>query len=158
MTTIAYVNGELAADGRMTGNGSIFSERFQKIGDKGGFLFGAAGDAVGVTAFLSWCSMMFDPGTDEADKCECPAADFDGIIVAPDGSYSIFNAGQLVTRDVPTTQPAALGSGGPAALGALHTGCTAEQAVRAALKVDVFSGGKVDVVKISRLSVKKRSK
>lgn len=43
-----------------------------------------------------------------------------------------------------------IGTGGPYALGALHMGATAKEAVSVAMKCDVYSGGKVQTVRLGK--------
>jgi ATP-dependent protease HslVU (ClpYQ) peptidase subunit len=71
-----------------------------------------------------------------------PASDPPGtvIVLRRNGGIEVFEDGYFYTEPAPFM---AWGSGQPVALGALHAGCSAAEAVRIACLVDVKSGGPV---------------
>ena len=137
MTTIAYRRGVIAADGFAVEGNAIVARRVAKIGRLGKLLFGAAGELAFCWAFRSWIR--------EGARGEPPVADngSSGLIVLPDGwLFTVATPGLELTR----SPFHAIGSGATFAMGAMQVGATAEQAVRAAAALDVYTGGRVLVL------------
>lgn len=143
MTTIAYRDGVMAADTRAYGGDKTPVGWKQKIRLlESGTLIGCSSNTPGQPeAVLAW----FERGADQADRPQFGECKFRFIAVRPDGTAllgenSFFLAGPLQGDYF------AIGSGEEFALGALFMGATAEQAVRAAAALDVWTGGDVTVL------------
>lgn len=147
MTTVVWRDGVLAADGRVTECESIIAaDNRRKIIDVGpGFAV-----QIGVVAvsrhFMDWLSIPRE------DCEEGPTLPDEAIVVGAfrshDGGITIaeFEHGGRINYDPSGFY--AWGSGAAAALGALHAGASAEQAVMAASKVDAFTGGEIQAVNV----------
>lgn len=141
MTTIAYRNGILAADSRETTSD-------ESAGDYAGkcvkllrlkllppTIVALQGDSGAGMAWLDW----YGKGqTDEALAAHIRAtqADFTAVVLSKAGLW-VWDS-WLIPQRV-TTKFYAVGSGTKAALGALHMGASAVQAVKVACKIDPWS-------------------
>lgn len=140
MTTIAWDGKTLAADTLITSNGMRVGYA-QKIGKRGRVLFGASGSLEVMQPFLAWCSGGFhgDPPSMKRDE-----SDASGLVVFEDRIVTFSNTGVDTIRAPFYAQ----GSGSPMALGALHAGATAIEAVKAAAAVDTGSGGEITALTV----------
>jgi len=137
MTTVAYKNGEMAADSRSYTGGKITAGMKQKIHRlKDGSLFGASSSKVGL------CD-KFRRDTEERgvegvyDETMCQ-----GLLVTPGGEIYIFNDGVAWSGPCRALFTA-IGSGEEFAMGAMAAGATPAEAVRIACELDNWSGGEV---------------
>jgi hypothetical protein len=142
MTTIAYKDGVLAADRRVTKAGSIVQCKYRKAyKSASGWLYGAAGTITDIERFWLWV---------EADdhKRSPPKGDYEGLLVSPTGRslWVVEGGGMWPLRGA---KFAALGSGCDVALGALHAGADAVQSVKIAQLVNSGTGGGVDYVTLN---------
>ncbi len=146
MTTIAYRDGVLAGDTRVTRGGYIMPGHFRKIGrSPAGDLVGIAGNCAKADGFLS---AIVNGSAD-------PTAPEDGVtalVISPDGQITVHEAAGRF--DVTGAAFWAIGSGTSAALGALHAGASAEEAVRIAMLIDNDSGGEVTSLRLAANVVK----
>lgn len=134
MTTIAYRAGVLATDSLsvIDGKGRLPGRSLKIWRLKDGTLAAGAGDAFAIANALrakdNWQNIRVDGYGSQVLSVH-------GKIVRIHQQGSVIEmAGAKFT---------AIGSGAVAALGALHAGASAVEAVRAAIKVDIFSGGPV---------------
>lgn len=139
MTSIVYRDGVMAADTRTSYGEWITAERYTKIRRlSGGELVGLSGDPNWwdrLTAFL--CES--GPFPDWKDDARA-------LLAKPDGSlYELQTVGMRKIN----TPFAVIGSGIPPALGALHMGATARQAVEIAMLVDPYTGGEIDELRLA---------
>lgn len=152
MTTIAFRDGILAADGRMTYGDTIFSDANRKIHRlSDGALFALCGD-------VSYVQPMLDAlEDDESDLPEAAdGSSFTAVIVEKDGKVRIYEGrGGYIALDAPYY---AFGSGEEYALGAMDMGASAEQAVRVACGRDLGSGGTIQIEKPGKLRRKQPPK
>lgn len=134
VTTIAVRAGIMAADSKVTAcNGSIgkMSKLFRLRGD----IVGIAGDMAAALVFCDWYK--------RPDRKDIPAAlrdgdaDFSAIVLTADG---LIEYDRWCRQMIISEKFHAIGSGTKAALGAMHFGATARQAVAIACKVDVYTG------------------
>ncbi len=142
MTTLVYRDGVLAADSRCTNGGYVVPEPATKVRKL------ADGSLVGFCGILSECQELAEWITDPID--DRPHLDDDSgrlVHVKTDGSVWLYECKAKPFRLDPTPFYA-WGSGFPAALGALHMGADAEEAVRIASLVDTSSGGPVRSVRL----------
>lgn len=151
MTTIAFDGKSLAADSLIT-EGNTRSGYMNKIIklDNGGYVAGC-GDAHGSQLIADWINgVTAQPPTDkQLEDTQVIYVDAKGNCKGYDGT---------VAASVPGSNKEAIGSGADFARVALEMGQTAEQAVKMAIKFDIFSGGKVQVVHIDREKKSKRAK
>lgn len=143
MTTIAYRDGVLAADSLSTRYGNR-EGTVCKIAKKANLMAGASGSADMCQAFRVWfmtgCKGQ-PPYMGDPDKSWA-----EGFIVMPDGAVAVFGpSSQWVNQ--PYGGFSAWGSGSDVALGAMAAGATAEQAVAAAIMLDINSGGEITVLR-----------
>lgn len=142
MTTIAYKDGVIAYDSRQTRSGSIVSDDCQKltvVDDVSFFLSGAVCDEKALIAAYF--------GTPSPVPVECSGYVVDGgrlQMVGHDDKTGVWR------QDLDPTNPDAIGSGSAYAMAAMDMGASAEEAVRAAMKRDIYTGGKVRTVRIAR--------
>lgn len=137
MTTIAYRDGVLAADTLHSNNGIRVGYR-PKIAvlPDGGWLATKGCSGYG-HALLKWL--------EGGRQGEQPKGEGGGFLVHLDGTLEGFE-GEVC--EVFSGAPFyAFGSGAEIALGALQMGATAEQAIAAAIALDVYSGGEITVMR-----------
>lgn len=153
MTTIAYKDGFMAADSKVTANGAHVTRLFKIHRLSSGALLGVCGDADcrDVVALLDKCkSSRSLPSREALAKTK---TDFGGILVLRNGDvYDVDIGHDEDVKDwfggiVPIKEGYhSVGSGSEFALGAMAAGVNAAQAVRVACKYDVNSGEPVRVV------------
>lgn len=140
MTTIAFKDGVLASDGKITTGGCITNLNSKKI-------FRVDSAWIGVCGTVADWGLLIDY-LNNANAPIPPNAEFDCIYMPDRGKAVILEVckgGML--REISFQQPFAIGSGGAYAIGAMAAGSSAVEAVKIACKYDVYSGGKVQSVK-----------
>lgn len=141
MTTIAYKNGVIAHDTRQTRNGTIVSDECSKCQVVEGvsfFLSGAVCDEAALIAAYF--------GTPSQVPVECSGYAVDGgnlLLVGHDDKTGVWR------QELDPSNPDAIGSGSAYAIAAMDMGASAEQAVRAAMKRDIYTGGKVVTFRVA---------
>lgn len=140
MTTIAYRDGVIAADGASFRGQTRIDGMVKVARGPEGRLGGACGHAGFMTGWLDWiagrCSAPPEP------KMTQDTADA-GLIVYPDGRIELHEADGVFSIATPYY---AMGCGRDQALGAMFTGATAEVAIKAAIAHDAYTGGEVTVL------------
>lgn len=141
MTTIAYRDGILAADTGVTAGRSRLGNVAKIARREDGALAAVCGGAAFGFAFLTWfrdrsLSPAAPPPELKEDKDSMDAA----AIFYPDGSIELFEPQGRFPVEAPYF---ARGSGRPEALGAMHHGASAEEAIRAAMAHDDSTWGDV---------------
>lgn len=142
MTTIAYKDGVMAGDQRLssTDTGHIWTDKCRKVFKlRDGSIFGGAGDDDATIQLLAALKKGF-----LAPKIE---GDVDAIHVTPDGKVFLWSGTRWCKWHSPF---AAIGSGKRNAITALRLGHDAVTAVKEGIANDVFSGGRVQTVKLKR--------
>lgn len=162
MTTIAFDGRYLAADGRMTRENIICSDNVQKIrlvtaiirGEQQEVAVFGAGSWSGIYAIMEWMKQndVFDINP-ELPRPSFPA-DPDGHYASQDVAF-VTKSGELYclddqSRPAPYEAPFGEGSGFPFAQMALSLGMSAPDAIRQAIKMDVNSGGEVQVFDVQK--------
>lgn len=132
MTTIAYRRGVLAADSQIT-SGDLRAGRARKIGRHLDVLAAWAGKVHDGQPFLRWVE-----GGMEGEPPEMEHAT--GALFFPKEEVVLFHSGGSESRYVDTF---GMGTGGEIAQGAMLAGATPFEAVKAAIKLDIYSGGPV---------------
>lgn len=136
MTTIATDGKSMAADGRVTSCDMIFSEELVKIHRLAdGRLVGIAGSGYFHEPFLKWL--------EEGGEKPKLSDNFEGLVLHPDGTACTYDEN---CYRLPESLPTASGSGRPFALAAMDLGFSPEEAVKAAIRRDTQSGGKITVL------------
>ncbi len=137
MTTIVVRDGVMAADSRVTvetdaGGSRVF--RCEKLYRVSGGIVGLAGGAFDGLVFLDW---LKDPKDSKPpDRLIAGDADFTAIYLTNTGLYEY---DRWCRPEKVLEKFYAVGSGAKAALGALHMGASAVEAVKVACKVDPYS-------------------
>lgn len=136
MTTVACNRHTMACDSYLTDGNTIQSVR--KVFKRKGHLVGIAGDYAECMEFVRWwLKGKHERGyTGTMEEVEVLILTSSGKILHYSGCSNPFELDD---------QFAAIGSGATAAMGALHVGATPAQAVTAASKVDVNTGGKISI-------------
>lgn len=143
MTTVAYRDGIMVSDSLGSYGTTKVPGPTQKLFRlKDGSIAGATGSESNWRKLIEWLD------TDRSSEQPTPKNEDESATVAvmtPDGRVEIFEGGY---RYVESSEFMAFGSGQAAALGALHAGASAEEAVRAACLVDKNSGGELQVMRV----------
>lgn len=155
MTTVAYKNGVLAADGRMSLGDMIIKEDTVKVFWVNNHLVGVCGRARAISTFVTWLQKMTDYHIVNqevgalVDLVPPTLEDDDGwtaLVVTPNKQVLMYEGNTPIEMGVDV--PMSIGSGSVFALAAMDAGANAEEAVKVAMKRDVFSGGTVTVVQL----------
>lgn len=143
MTTIAYRDGIIAADSRISYS-TIHNGNRSKIARCGSYIVAIAGASWLRPAIEQWAAEGAWPDTvpevllDNDDQ-------FDALFIDRDGVAHLFENGHLIPVHSEYT---AIGSGMMLALGAMAHGASAAQAVIAAGLHDKNTGGPIDTLEI----------
>lgn len=137
MTTIAWDGKTLAADTQWT-CAYVQQHSTPKIHTANGIAWGAAGDAGSALLFDEW---MRDGRPD--DKKPYFDKDLFVAIVVENGKAFRY---EYALIPIPAGRPAATGSGGEIAMGAMMAGATAQRAVEIAIALDMGCGGEITVL------------
>lgn len=144
MTTVAYRAGFMAADSLLVDNGFKVGQVRKVVVREDGAACGAGGDAGPCREFLD---AFLRADHQHPNETVWPALDAEmecvGLIVMPDAGVWMVEGG--VAYPV-YGEYHAIGSGAPIALAAMDQGASAAQAVRAAIRRDLYTGGEVHIV------------
>lgn len=146
MTTIVFRAGILAADSRgYSGTKTPIGDKRKIFATPDGELAGVSSALPGVSeAFRSWLLAGASPDSWPAALTD---KDFVALVVDPASQARLYNSSPLPSG--PLQAPYfAIGSGEQYALGALLMGASAEEAVAAAIEMDVWSGGPITTLKL----------
>lgn len=138
MTTIAFKDGILAADSRSTSNYYDRVHRCQKLfrkttKDGAEVIIATAGENAPGLVFVEW----YGSGKKPPLKLLDGDADFCCLVLTKKG---LFEFDKWCHGEEVMDPFYAVGCGATAALGAMHAGATAEQAVEIACRIDPFTG------------------
>jgi 20S proteasome alpha/beta subunit len=144
LTIIAYKNGVLASDSRVTFNDLVLSDTIKKIHQHDGVMGGASGDASATHDFIKWIKKG-------ANLKKLPKGKYRGLVILDrsllEGSKKI----QMIHVDNQDEyfevfdEFTAIGSGDKIAIGAMSAGATAEEAVRIASEKITSCGGAIQI-------------
>ena len=140
MTTIAYKDGVIAYDSRLTTHDTIRSDSFNKRITENGVHFFPSGDYSNIAKLIE---CYFSPGTPTEEKDGIGAFIVDGSRVMRAG---INSDGVFWTMDAMDTE--AIGTGTGHALTAMDCGLSAKEAVEMAAKRDTSTGGRIRTFKV----------
>lgn len=148
MTIIAYRKGVMASDTKLSAGGLNWSN-CTKIKKVKGWLIGAAGPWDASEAFMAHfdpiahiktLKITLPPATDK-DDAMC------AIMVSPKGKIYYTEAGGVIGT-LRTQGFIAIGSGEGIAMAGMEMGATAIEAVKLAMKYNVYCGGRVHKIKL----------
>lgn len=146
MTTIAYDGTTIAADGLMLSGTERVATRIKKIRVSGGRIYALSGLAAMLEPLIKWHAEGADPGT-------VPKATGDNswsMIVLEHGKpLTLFTSGCQYPDEYSEGYFFAIGSGQDYALGAMHAGKSAREAVEIAAKIDTSTGGEIMEINIA---------
>lgn len=148
MTTIAYRDGVIVSDGQVSFGERIDQTSLKKVRKINGCLVGGAGRLSSVLQFFSWFEDWSNAQVVQGDSPHVQVfipeglddEDFTGLVVFTDGVIFMYEGGKRC-YEILGAQYYAIGSGADFALSAMDAGASAEDAVKVAIKRDVFSGG-----------------
>lgn len=139
MTTLAYRDGELATDGRVTAGDMIVSDKRRKVHRlRDGSIMAWSGSVQQAELLLQ---AMRKSSRGRHPKLD----DISALHLRIDGSLWEYEGEAWVKQDPGFY---ATGSGSPYAFAAMDAGASAKEAVRIAIKRDANSGGRVQSLKL----------
>lgn len=141
MTTIAYKDGVIAYDSRQVRGSAIVSDSCSKCQVVDGVSFFLAGAVCDEAALIA---AYFGKASTAPVECSGYVVDAGKLmLVGHDDKTGIW------LQDLDPANPDAIGSGAPYALAAMDMGASAVDAVLAAMKRDIYTGGIIKTVKVS---------
>lgn len=141
MTTLAYRDGELATDSRVTQGDMIVSDRRRKVHRL------RDGSIVAWSGSVQQAELLLEAMRKKA-KVKSPKLDeIAALHLRTDGTLWEYEGEAWVKQDPGYY---ATGSGSPYAFAAMDAGASAKDAVRIALKRDAGSGGRVQSLKLRK--------
>lgn len=155
MTTISYRDGVMVGDGRMSLGDMIIKEDTTKVFWVNNHLVGVCGRARAISTFVTWLQKMTDYHIVNqevgalVDLVPPTLEDDDGwtaLVVTPNKQVLMYEGNTPI--DMGTDIPMSIGSGSVFALAAMDAGANAEEAVKVAMKRDVYSGGTITIVQL----------
>lgn len=139
MTTIAYKDGIIAYDSRVTENGNIVDDNYSKMRVCDGVMFFLCGNLDHVDKFVEHYM-----NSDKHDDL-----DVDAFIVQEGELLSTtFIDDHIETLQMRRDHCYSIGSGSHYALGAMDCGKSAREAIKVAMKRDAYTGGKINTYRI----------
>lgn len=155
MTTISYKDGIMCSDGRMSLGDMIIKDDTQKVFWVNNHLVGVCGRARAINTFVTWLQKMTDYHIVNQEVGELvdlvpPALEDDegytALVVTPSRQVLMYEGNTPI--DMGIDVPMSVGSGSCFALAAMKAGVSAEEAVKVACELDVYSGGEITVVQL----------
>lgn len=159
MTTIAYKDGIMCSDGRMSLGDMIIKDDTEKVFWVNNHLVGVCGRARAINTFVTWLQKMTDYHIVNQEVGELvdlipPALEDDegysALVVTPSRQVLMYEGNTPI--DMGLDVPMSVGSGSCFALAAMKAGNSAEEAVKVACELDVYSGGEITVVQLEEES------
>ncbi len=130
MTTVAYRDGVMAADSGVWFGDASFPWARKVVKGLDGTLYGCAGDAAQVGAFIEWVEQGCNGERPVAETVEGGASSYLVLVSPPTGSIRVLTAKGVEVYDAPYF---AIGGGNVGAFCAMHAGASAERAIEAAI-------------------------
>jgi ATP-dependent protease HslVU (ClpYQ) peptidase subunit len=155
MTTIAYREGIIAADSRLTvdyGSGArkhtckkLFRKQITEGKKQFDVVIATAGESSPGMVFYDW----YGTGKPVPELFLHLGGDFTCLVLRPDGlfEFDVYCRAERIEEEF-----YAVGSGAMAALAAMHCGKSALEAVRIAARLDPYTGGRIISESIKRKS------
>lgn len=145
MTTIAFSGKIMASDTQLSSDDAHWTN-CDKIKKVKGWLIGAAGGWDTTEAFMN----RFDPiNVKNKHIALLPEKDkeFEALMVSPKGQIFYVEDGGSI-GPLRTKGFIAIGSGAKVAMAAMEMGASATEAIRIAMKYDVYTGGRIRKIKL----------
>lgn len=155
MTTIAVKDGIMVGDGRCSLGSTIIKDDMVKVFWINNHLMGGAGRARSISTFAQWLQKHTDytiVNQEVGDLVDLippvlqDDEEFTALVLTPDKQVLMYDGN--VALNLGQDVPASIGSGSVFALAAMDAGASAEDAVKIAMKRDVYSGGEITVVQL----------
>lgn len=155
MTTIAVKDGIMVGDGRCSLGSTVIKDDMVKVFWINNHLMGGAGRARSISTFAQWLQKHTDytiVNQEVGDLVDLippvlqDDEEFTALVLTPDKQVLMYDGN--VALNLGQDVPASIGSGSVFALAAMDAGASAEDAVKIAMKRDVYSGGEITVVQL----------
>lgn len=155
MTTIAVKDGIMVGDGRCSLGSTVIKDDMVKVFWINNHLMGGAGRARSISTFAQWLQKHTDytiVNQEVGDLVDLippvlqDDEEFTALVLTPDKQVLMYDGN--VALNLGQDVPASIGSGSVFALAAMDAGVSAEDAVKIAMKRDVYSGGEITVVQL----------
>lgn len=154
MTTIACDGKTLASDSQGTSCSYIHQSNVEKIIPVNGGYYAIAGDLFDLDPMIEAAEAYFESVTYDAEgNPSAPLAySFGDLEIESTLLYMPVNSNKCIVfnsdkngmlRAISINYPIAIGSGQDFAMGAMASGASAKKAIKAAIKLDPYSGGEV---------------
>lgn len=149
MTTIALsLAGDIAADGLRCFGSERSRTDVQKITIVGrNVIYAYAGISALHAPIIAWFEAGHDPKNVPQFNSSDATHGWALLVIKKDGS--MWSVGDEAPYPLEARAPFTLGSGADYAMGALHAGVSAKRAVEIAAKLDLHTGGDIQVVSIA---------
>lgn len=155
MTTIAVKDGIMVGDGRCSLGSTVIKDDMVKVFWINNHLMGGAGRARSISTFAQWLQKHTDytiVNQEVGDLVDLippvlqDDEEFTALVLTPDKQVLMYDGN--VALNLGHDVPASIGSGSVFAIAAMDAGSSAEDAVKIAMKRDVYSGGEITVVQL----------
>lgn len=155
MTTIAVKDGIMVGDGRCSLGSTVIKDDMVKVFWINNHLMGGAGRARSISTFAQWLQKHTDytiVNQEVGDLVDLippvlqDDEEFTALVLTPDKQVLMYDGN--VALNLGHNVPASIGSGSVFAIAAMDAGSSAEDAVKIAMKRDVYSGGEITVVQL----------
>lgn len=149
MTTIAFSNGVMAGDGRLsTDEGSILTDTYVKVRDCGKYIVGLTGSAACFEKVYKW----FASG---ADLKKFPEGDWEALVWDKEhGTLGLIEYGASDYIYISPDEPHSIGSGAELARVAMVCGKTPEEALNLIMAYNKDTGGTIVSLRCSKTQKK----
>lgn len=155
MTTIAVKDGIMVGDGRCSLGSTVIKDDIVKVFWINNHLMGGAGRARSISTFAQWLQKHTDytiVNQEVGDLVDLippvlqDDEEFTALVLTPDRQVLMYDGNVALNLGQDVT--ASIGSGSVFAIAAMDAGASAEDAVKIAMKRDVYSGGEITVVQL----------
>lgn len=155
MTTIAVKDGIMVGDGRCSLGSTVIKDDMVKVFWINNHLMGGAGRARSISTFAQWLQKHTDytiVNQEVGDLVDLippvlqDDEEFTALVLTPDKQVLMYDGN--VALNLGHDVPASIGSGSVFAIAAMDASASAEDAVKIAMKRDVYSGGEITVVQL----------
>jgi len=159
LTTIAVKDGIMVGDGRCSLGSTVIKDDMVKVFWVNNHLMGGAGRARSISTFAQWLQKHTDytiVNQEVGDLVDLippvlqDDEEFTALVLTPDKQVLMYDGN--VALNLGHDVQASIGSGSVFALAAMDAGASAEDAVKIAMKRDVYSGGEITVVQLEEES------
>lgn len=155
MTSIAVKDGIMVSDGRVTLGDTVIKDNMVKVFWVNNHLVGGAGRARSISTFVHWLQKQTDytiVSNEVGDLVDLvpPVLEddegFSALVLTPTKQVLLYDGN--IPIDLGNDVYTSIGSGSVYCLAAMDAGASAEDAVKIAMKRDVYSGGEITVVQL----------